>query len=53
MEKSRITIRLDDRNIDWFKTQVEEAGGGNYQFLDKCGVGVKHMGAWMSHLKRL
>jgi hypothetical protein len=31
--KSRITIRLDDAIIDWFKTQVEEAGGGNYQSL--------------------
>lgn len=29
--KTRITIRLDDDIIDWFKEQVEEAGGGNYQ----------------------
>ena len=31
--KTRITIRLDSDVIDWFKTQVNEAGGGNYQSL--------------------
>jgi uncharacterized protein (DUF4415 family) len=31
--KSRITIRLDDEIVDWFKSRVEEAGGGNYQSL--------------------
>ena len=31
--KTRITIRLDDEVIDWFKDRVEEAGGGNYQSL--------------------
>lgn len=31
--KTRITIRLDDDVIDWFKDQVEEAGGGNYRSL--------------------
>lgn len=31
--KTRITIRLDDDVVDWFKDQVEEAGGGNYQSL--------------------
>jgi uncharacterized protein (DUF4415 family) len=31
--KTRITIRLDDEVIDWFKERVEEAGGGNYQSL--------------------
>ena len=29
--KTRITIRLDDDVVAWFKTQVHEAGGGNYQ----------------------
>jgi uncharacterized protein (DUF4415 family) len=29
--KTRITIRLDDEVIDWFKDQVHQAGGGNYQ----------------------
>ncbi len=31
--KTRITIRLDDDLIEWFKTQVHETGGGNYQSL--------------------
>lgn len=29
--KTRITIRLDEDVIAWFRTQVEQAGGGNYQ----------------------
>jgi uncharacterized protein (DUF4415 family) len=29
--KIRITIRLDEDIISWFRTRVEEAGGGNYQ----------------------
>jgi uncharacterized protein (DUF4415 family) len=31
--KTRITIRLDEDVIAWFRTQVERAGGGNYQSL--------------------
>ena len=31
--KTRITIRLDDAVLEWFKQQVEAAGGGNYQSL--------------------
>ncbi len=31
--KTRITIRLDDDILAWFRTQVEDAGGGNYQTL--------------------
>ena len=29
--KTRITIRLDDDVITWFRQQVEQAAGGNYQ----------------------
>lgn len=29
--KTRITIRIDDDVLDWFRTQVENAGGGSYQ----------------------
>jgi uncharacterized protein (DUF4415 family) len=29
--KTRITIRLDDDIIDWFRQQAEQSGGGNYQ----------------------
>jgi uncharacterized protein (DUF4415 family) len=31
--KTRITIRLDDEVLDWFRDQAEQAGGGNYQTL--------------------
>jgi uncharacterized protein (DUF4415 family) len=31
--KTRITIRLDSDVLEWFKAQVKEAGGGNYQSL--------------------
>lgn len=31
--KTRITIRLDDEVLAWFKARVHEAGGGNYQTL--------------------
>jgi uncharacterized protein (DUF4415 family) len=31
--KTRITIRLDDDILDWFREQVNVAGGGNYQTM--------------------
>ncbi|MCV3215998.1 BrnA antitoxin family protein [Plectonema radiosum NIES-515] len=31
--KTRITIRLDDEVLAWFREQVHTAGGGNYQSL--------------------
>ena len=31
--KVRITIRLDSDIIDWFRSRVEEKGGGNYQTM--------------------
>lgn len=31
--KTRITIRLDDDLLNWFRKQVDDAGGGNYQSL--------------------
>jgi uncharacterized protein (DUF4415 family) len=31
--KTRITIRLDEDILDWFRGQVHAAGGGNYQTL--------------------
>ena len=30
--KTRITIRVDSEILDWFREQVVEAGGGNYQW---------------------
>ena len=32
-KKLRITIRLDEDIVGWFKARVEAAGGGNYQTL--------------------
>jgi uncharacterized protein (DUF4415 family) len=32
-EKARVTIRLDNDVLDWFRQQVDDAGGGNYQSL--------------------
>ena len=31
--KTRITIRLDDDILEWFREQVHRAGGGNYQTM--------------------
>ena len=31
--KTRITIRIDDDLLAWFKDQVDAAGGGNYQSM--------------------
>src|SRR6266567_1746678 len=31
--KTRVTIRLDDDVLGWFREQVDRAGGGNYQSL--------------------
>jgi len=31
--KTRITIRLDDDVLEWFRDAVDKAGGGNYQTL--------------------
>ena len=31
--KERITIRLDHDVLDWFRQQVNNQGGGNYQTL--------------------
>lgn len=31
--KTRVTIRLDEDVVEWFREQVDAAGGGNYQSL--------------------
>jgi uncharacterized protein (DUF4415 family) len=31
--KTRITIRIDDDLLQWFRRRVHDAGGGNYQTL--------------------
>jgi uncharacterized protein (DUF4415 family) len=30
--KTRITIRIDNEILDWFREQAEAAGGGSYQY---------------------
>jgi uncharacterized protein (DUF4415 family) len=35
--KTRVTIRLDDEVLEWFRAQVDDAGGGNYQtYINKA-----------------
>ncbi len=43
--KTRVTIRLDNSILDWFRAAVESQGGGSYQalinkalrdYIDKC-----------------
>ena len=31
--KTRITIRIDDDVLEWFRKQVHDAGGGSYQAM--------------------
>jgi uncharacterized protein (DUF4415 family) len=31
--KTRVTIRLDNDVLEWFRQQIDDAGGGNYQTL--------------------
>lgn len=31
--KTRITIRIDTDIVDWFRDQVNQKGGGNYQTM--------------------
>jgi hypothetical protein len=39
---TRISIRLDDWILAWFKGQVEQAGGGNYHSLIRAAL-VEHV----------
>src|SRR5438105_2168469 len=40
--KTRVTIRLDNAVLDWFRKQVDEAAGGNYQSLINDAL-LEHM----------
>ena len=42
--KTRITIRLDEDVLRWFRDQVHAAGGGNYQSLINAAL-REHIGA--------
>jgi uncharacterized protein (DUF4415 family) len=41
--KTRVTIRLDNGVLDWFRNQVDETGGGNYQTLINDAL-LEHIG---------
>ena len=45
--KTRITIRIDDDVLEWFRGQVHAAGGGSYQTLinDALHEFIQHRGA--------
>jgi len=42
--KTRITIRLDNDVLAWFKAEVHQAGGGSYQTLINRAL-REHLGA--------
>ena len=40
--KTRITIRLDEEILAWFRSQVNRAGGGSYQTLVNEALRIQH-----------
>jgi uncharacterized protein (DUF4415 family) len=44
--KTRITIRIDNEVLEWFRDQVHAAGGGSYQTLinDALREHIQHQG---------
>lgn len=50
--KTRITIRIDDDILEWFRGQVHSAGGGNYQTLINRTL-RKHMESSQEPLKEM
>jgi len=54
--KTRITIRLDDNVIKWFRNEVHKMGGGNYQTLINdalCQYIQQHEGKLESTLRKV
>lgn len=49
--KTRITIRLDEAVLEWFKARVDEAGGGNYQTLINAAL-LEHINREAEPLER-
>jgi len=49
--KTRITIRLDHEVLDWFRAQVNAAGGGNYQSLINAAL-LQHIRAGREPLEQ-
>ena len=48
--KTRITIRLDDNVLDWFRNEAHAAGGGNYQTLINAAL-REHMSSRVEPLE--
>ena len=44
--KTRITIRIDNEVLEWFRAEVHAAGGGSYQALmnDALREHIQHQG---------
>ncbi|MHC1728298.1 MAG: BrnA antitoxin family protein [Syntrophobacteraceae bacterium] len=54
--KTRITIRIDDDILEWFRNKVESAGGGNYQTMMNNALRQyidSHEGALEATLRRV
>ena len=49
--KTRITIRLDNAVLDWFRRKAHEAGGASYQSLINEAL-IRHMAATQEPLER-
>lgn len=52
--KTRITIRIDTDILNWFRKQVHEAGGGNYQTLinEALREHLRHQDSTLEHTLR-
>jgi predicted DNA binding CopG/RHH family protein len=50
--KEKITIRIDKDVLDWFRDQVDAAGGGNYQTLINAAL-REHIGGKSPTLERM
>ena len=48
--KTRITIRIDDDVLEWFRKRVHEAGGGNYQTMINQAL-REHVGGHVAPLE--
>ena len=48
--KTRITIRLDNAVLDWFRRKAHEAGGASYQGLINEAL-IRHMAATQEPLE--
>jgi uncharacterized protein (DUF4415 family) len=49
--KTRITIRIDNTVLDWFRKQVNAAGGGSYQTLINDAL-AQHLAAAREPLEK-